>query len=158
IRCRTAVGGCRRCCVSPNHYNAQRSERGNSRRSGYGGVNINATGSITGGYIDRNNIGHGFIRTPAGRFTNFNAPGAITRTAGTALNSGNVVTGFSIDSGSVLHGFVRTTAGVVTNFDAPGAGTSSGEGTEPYSINTAGTIAGFYNDSTGVYHGFLRSS
>ena len=121
-------------------------------------VVINATGVITGAYIDRNTIGHGFIRTAAGKYTNFSAPGGVQLTAGVGINSGNVITGFSLDANSAFHGFVRTKAGVITNFDAPGAGTLAGQGTEPYSINTAGTITGFYNDSTGVYHGFMRSA
>src|SRR5579863_4075610 len=45
-------------------------------------ININNRGTITGNYIDSNNVSHGFLRSPGGGFLTFDAPGA-SSTAGT---------------------------------------------------------------------------
>ena len=39
---------------------------------------MNAAGEIAGIIIDATNIWHGFVRTPDGEFTTFEAPGAGT--------------------------------------------------------------------------------
>ena len=39
---------------------------------------INNFGEITGYYEDANNVFHGFVRSPEGKFTTFEAPGADT--------------------------------------------------------------------------------
>src|SRR5450631_3754308 len=39
-------------------------------------VLINNFGAITGTYFDANNVFHGFIRSPEGKFTTFDAPEA----------------------------------------------------------------------------------
>src|ERR1017187_7954799 len=46
--------------------------------SGFGTFpnSINNAGAITGHYIDANNVNHGFLRSPGGTFTAFDAPGA----------------------------------------------------------------------------------
>src|ERR1700733_2088069 len=41
-------------------------------------VIINNWGAITGYYLDANNVFHGFVRSPEGKFTSFEAPGADT--------------------------------------------------------------------------------
>ena len=41
-------------------------------------VLINNFGAITGYYLDANNVYHGFVRSPDGKFTSFEAPGADT--------------------------------------------------------------------------------
>jgi hypothetical protein len=49
---------------------------------------INLEGTITGNVTDNGFGTHGFVRTPAGRFTNFDAPGswgALAPTASTIL-------------------------------------------------------------------------
>ena len=40
-------------------------------------VLINNFGAITGTYEDANNVFHGFVRSPEGKFTSFEAPGQI---------------------------------------------------------------------------------
>jgi hypothetical protein len=71
---------------------------------------MNDEGIIAGNYIDTNGANHGFVLTPDGRITKFDAPGA-----GTGSGQGTVpyyvgdtgaVTGFFIDSSGVSHGFL----------------------------------------------------
>jgi hypothetical protein len=38
-------------------------------------VAINTAGTTTGAYIDKNNVGHGFMRTSKAKYTSFDAPG-----------------------------------------------------------------------------------
>jgi hypothetical protein len=131
---------------------------GTAARQGTAAVAINTAGTITGGYIDRNNVGHGFVRSASGVYTTFNAPGGVKATVGWSINTAGVITGFDIDASSATHGFVRSTTGTITTFSAPGAGTGSGQGTFGYGINTSGAISGTYIDSTGVHHGFVRAT
>lgn len=120
---------------------------------------INARGVTTGYYIDANNVYHGFLRTPDGKFTTFEAPGADTTPGsynGTSPNSINdlgVVTGEYWDASGFGHGFVRTPGGEVTSFDVPGAG---GYGSTPLAINIEGAIVGYYSDSNFAFHSFQR--
>jgi hypothetical protein len=124
---------------------------------------INGAGAITGHYIDSNNVNHGFLRSPAGEFIAFDAPGA-GKTAGSGsgtfpdgINGAGAITGHYVDSNNVNHGFVRGPTGEFTTFDAPGASSAgSGNGTFPESISGAGAITGHYIDSNNVNHGFLR--
>ena len=39
-------------------------------------MGLNDLGAITGYYLDANNVYHGFVRSPEGKFTTFDAPGA----------------------------------------------------------------------------------
>jgi hypothetical protein len=74
---------------------------------------INAEGVVTGQYIDLNDVNHGFVRTPNGRFIYFDAPGAgsdpgsYEGTIPLAINAEGEITGAYIDSKWVLHAFVR---------------------------------------------------
>jgi len=74
---------------------------------------ISDAGTVTGQYIDSNDVQHGFVRAPNGTITEFDAPGAGTATGsyeGTvplAINAGGEITGAYFDSNYVLHGFVR---------------------------------------------------
>jgi hypothetical protein len=58
---------------------------------------INASGAITGSYQDTNENYHGFLRSPDGKFTTFEAPGADTGayngTSPAAINDLGVMTG-----------------------------------------------------------------
>ena len=76
--------------------------------SGFAG--INAQGVITGGYVDANNVNHGFVRTRDGEITTFDAPGAGTfqGTSPLGINSKGAITGYYIDANIVGHGFLRT--------------------------------------------------
>jgi hypothetical protein len=98
--------------------------------------NINPAGVIAGQYADTSNVTHGFVRTPNGTITTFNAPGAGTAPGQgtfTALTTGlspaGAVTGNYADASNVNHGYVRAPNGAITTFDAPGAGTAPGQGT-----------------------------
>ena len=73
----------------------------------------NDAGVVTGQYYDSNDVSHGFVRAPDGKFTYFDAPGAGADAAsyeGTiplAINAAGGITGAYIDSNWVLHGFLR---------------------------------------------------
>jgi hypothetical protein len=123
------------------------------------------SGLIAGFFFDVNGVAHGFVRSPNGKFTTLDAPGA-----GSTANSGQgtqafgitdagTVVGFYSDTNGVAHGFVRAPDDKFTTFDAPGAGSTanSGQGTLALAINLAGTISGVYVDANGMGHGFVRS-
>ena len=79
-------------------------------------VSINPVGVITGGYVDANNVRHGFLRNrnPDGTFTitTIDAPGAgAGPSQGTIPISNNAlgaITGYYIDASNVTRGFLRT--------------------------------------------------
>jgi hypothetical protein len=143
---------------------------------GTGDLNINILGWSVGAYMDNkgNFINHGFLRSPDGTFTFFDAPGAGStgiyqgtiwstniapdgnEVAG--LNDSGAVAATYLDSNNVYHGFLRSPAGNFTSFDAPGADLTAGDynGTFPVSINDVGLIAGTYTDALYVPHGFVR--
>lgn len=52
-------------------------------------------------------------------------------------------------------GFPASEAATYTTINVPGAGTSSGQGTDAYSVNDLGAVAGSYEDGNGYLHGFL---
>ena len=127
---------------------------------------INDAGLIAGYFIDANNVSHGFLRSPSGSFTTFDAPGA-----GTAAGQGTIVIGLNLE-GSVVgaflnantyYGFVRTPDGKFKTFAAPGACNMSVDegchGTGAWNINFFGTIVGPYEDTSGnfVAHTFVRN-
>jgi hypothetical protein len=142
---------------------------GTAAGSGFGtfATSINDGGTITGRYIDANNVNHGFLRSPSGdEFIAFDAPGAGKPpgsgqgTFPKSINKAGAITGHYIDSNNVNHGFLRSPVGdKLITFDAPGAGKTagSGQGTFPESISDAGAITGRYIDANNVNHGFLRS-
>jgi len=124
---------------------------------------VNNSGVITGYYLDSNDVNHGFVRTPDGEITTFDAPGAGSTpgsylgTFADSITSAGAITGYYTDVNNVAHGFLRDPKGGFTEFDVTGAGTSSGQGTSPGNINDKGEIAGYSLDSDNVYHGFLRT-
>lgn len=69
---------------------------------------INSAGAITGASINAANGFHGFLRTPDGTITEFNAPGAAKGTSALSINSVGTITGFYIDANGVIHGFLRS--------------------------------------------------
>jgi len=119
---------------------------------------INAWGAITGSYQDTNNVFHGFLRSPHGKFTTFEAPGADTGpyngTSPTSINDLGAITGNYADANGFAHGFVRSPDGKFTTFDVPGVG---GYGSFPVAINLEGAIAGLYTDSNYSFRAFVRS-
>jgi len=123
---------------------------------------INDFGMVTGQVTDNGNGTHGFVGTPDGGFTDFDAPGAnpvIGCTCPSGINDLGAVTGNYIDTNSVNHGFLRTPEGQIIPFDdsQPPAGTGAGQGTTPDAINDIGEIAGYYVDGNGAFHGFVRA-
>jgi hypothetical protein len=123
----------------------------------------NVEGVIVGSYTDANVVPHGFLRTPDGNITSFDAPGAglganlDEGTVAYTINDLGVVVGQFEDPSEVFHGFLRYADGSFTIIDAPGAGTGAGQGTLATSINFQGAAAGFYIDGSNEYHGFARS-
>jgi hypothetical protein len=133
---------------------------------------INADGTIAGWYsicYDCDTpfgITGGFMRSPQGVFTLFNAPGPIVALSGPvayfsggplvapnriSLNQERIVTGSYTDANQAQHGFVREADGVITSFDPPRS-----RQTTATSINDSGVIAGFYSWSDPIPVGFLR--
>jgi hypothetical protein len=124
---------------------------------------INLSGTIAGDYLDANNVYHGFVRSPAGAITTYDAgpiapANSYYGTQSSGLNNGGAITGYYTDSSGVSHGYVRTPDGVITLFDAGAvADLTSGQGTFTDSINDAGAIAGSFTDANNVYHSFVRA-
>jgi hypothetical protein len=125
-------------------------------------LGVNNHGWIAGTFTDTNNVFHGFLRSPEGKFTVFEATGAGTGAGqGTGcysdcpvgLNDAGVITGSYQDSNGIQHGFVRSPEGAFKTIDPSGS-----VGTQPESINDAGTIVGYYVDASDVFHGFVRHS
>ena len=122
---------------------------------------LNQWGAIAGIYTDSNNVYHGFLRSPTGQFTTFDAPGAGTGSyegtgcpsdCPTGLNDSGAIMGTYIDSNSVYHGYLRTPVGKIVTVDPSGSVFTWSSG-----MNDLGAITGYYADSSGVYHGFLRT-
>ena len=128
---------------------------GTGFRQGTTATSINAAGLITGYYVDASNFYHGFVRSPSGVFTVFDASGPGTGTLANGINDYGAVTGYYIDTYGLDHGFVRSPSGVITTFDAPPASGTSG--TYAFSINDAGEVTGFYFEGT-VAYSFVRSA
>lgn len=126
-------------------------------------ISINNHGAITGDFTDANNVTHGFVRSPSGNFTTFDAPGArsvegtFEGTLPTSINNDGTIAGNYVDSKEVIHGFLRDPAGRFISFDVPGAHFAAGYGTFPTRIDGAGAVTGHYADAHYVMHGFARS-
>jgi hypothetical protein len=131
---------------------------------------IDLFGRIVGGFEDGNLVQHGFIRSPDGKLTTFDVPGAgMGLYQGTGCpgcnfggNRWGAIAGSYKDANYAIHGFLRGPEGKFITFDAIGAGTGSYQGTGcysdcPVSLNDRGEIAGSYVDSNNVQHGFLRT-
>jgi hypothetical protein len=120
---------------------------------------LNQWGAIAGTYTDSNNVHHGFLRSPKGEFTTFDAPGAGTDSyEGTGcfsdcplgLNDWGAIMGTYIDLNFVYHGYLRTPDGDIMTVDPLGS-----VFTWSSSMNDFGAITGYYGDANNVYHGFL---
>jgi hypothetical protein len=124
-------------------------------------TNINQMGEITGIVLDAKNVWHGFVRTPHGEFTTFEAPGAGTGAFqgtwvpyATGLAANGTAAGWYIDGRNTYHGYVRTPDGRITTFDGPGEGVQA---TFATSCNSLGATVGYYLDANNLWHGFLRT-
>jgi uncharacterized membrane protein len=122
-------------------------------------VLINITGAITGYFLDGNNVYHGFLRSPEGEFTTFEAPGADTKpgdfngTLPNGINDLGAITGAYYDANNEGHGFLRSPGGKFTTFDVTGGIIGT---TTPIALNLEGAIVGYYLDQAGGFQGFLR--
>ncbi len=123
---------------------------GNGVRQGTEVYAVNASGDITGVYMDNVSIPHGFLRLHDGSFVTYNSSSYVLPR--NALNSSASTTGEFYDYES--RGFVASADGSVTSFDAPGSDLHFG--TKGEAINDDGFVAGEVGDANGIYHGFLR--
>jgi hypothetical protein len=119
---------------------------------------INDSGTITGSYADANNVNYAFIRSPEGRFTIFQAPGADTTpnsgngTGATSINDEGAVAGYFFDAKGTAHGFIRNPQGTFVTFDVPGAV----NGTYPNFVSSEGDVVGGSMDANLQWSAFLR--
>jgi uncharacterized membrane protein len=122
-------------------------------------VIINNLAAVTGYYLDSNNVYHGFLRSPYGTITTFEAPGADTTpgsfngTLPYAINDAGVITGFYSDATGATHGFLRDSSGAFTTFDVPDGSLI----TIPVALNVEGSIVGSVLDKNSVWRAFVRS-
>jgi hypothetical protein len=127
---------------------------------------LNDIGVIAGAYNDSSGGLHGFVRTPDGKITTFDAPGTVTGanafTNPRSLNLEGLIVGGFFDAENKIHGFRRSPDGKFTTFVAPGECTTSVDvgchGTGAWDINNFGTIVGAFEDNSGnfVAHTFIR--
>jgi probable HAF family extracellular repeat protein len=117
-------------------------------------------GTVVGSSVDTNGVAHGFVHTPNGKFTTFDAPlaGSMPNsgegTFALAINPAGASSGVYVDANGMSHGFVRAPDGTITSFDPSGSVFTNGD---TAGINPAGVISGAYTDSNGVSHGFVRA-
>jgi len=126
-------------------------------------IDESSNGAIAGYYADAKNVNHGFLRTPDGTITTFDAPGAgkvpnqapfLEGTFPQGINVNMAITGYYADANDLSHGFLRAANGGFTTFDVPGALNTYAE-----NINAAGTISGYYQDAEFYHnHGFVRAA
>ena len=120
----------------------------------------NFQGAITGYWADASSVSHGFLRSPNGTITSFEATGASTAagsagTVPTSINDLGAIAGEYQDANGLYHGFVRFPNGFFQTIDAPGAGASANQGTFPLNINLLGVTAGVFVDANNVERGFI---
>lgn len=132
--------------------------------TGTQGSAINPAGAIAGQYVDTSGVFHGFLRSPDGTITPYDAPGAATGTGqgtfttfGAGINPAEEIGGGYADANCTFHSTVRAKDGTFTPADVPGAGTGPSQGTDLAGINPVGTATGFYIDASDVLHGYVRT-
>jgi hypothetical protein len=120
-------------------------------------MSINAAGTITGYYIDKAGVRHGFVRYHDGGIATFDVPGSLL-TEPVSINTPGVITGYYEAPSTtnpvfgIPQGFVRNVNGEITTF-----GTGLEFSAQPVSINVAGEIIGNYPDIALASVVFLRS-
>jgi hypothetical protein len=105
---------------------------------------VNDNGFITGFFTDAGGNVHGFIRSPDGTVTAFDA-GSSTNPLG--INSAGFVVGIAGKPSS----FVRAPDGSITIFDPAGAFEDGALG-----VNKNSTIVGEWEDNSAIFHGYFR--
>jgi hypothetical protein len=72
---------------------------------------VNDAGAVVGWFYDSSVVAHAFVRSPSGKITQFDVPGAgngsSQGTYAIANNASGEITGVYVDSSGVSHGFVR---------------------------------------------------
>jgi hypothetical protein len=74
-----------------------------------------------------------------GRYTGFDAPGAVMQTAAAAINNLGKIAGGYVDTDVAYHGFLRDRRGRFTTVDVPGA-----RATQPSDMNDLGQVVRGY--------------
>lgn len=127
--------------------------------NGTQGASINPVGEIAGQFGDTSGVFHGFLRSPDGTITTFDAPGAGTATdQGTfvtftdGINPAGAIAGGYVDTSNVFHAFIRAANGTFTEFAIQGSPLTDNSG-----INPMGTVTSFYADASSTFHGYVRS-
>ena len=123
-------------------------------------TSINATGEVSGTYLDGAGALHGFLRDASGNITLFEDPNAATGseqgTIATAIDAAGDIVGAYIDANNAIHGYLRkASTGAFTTIDAADAGTLTYQGTYPDAFDEAGDIFGSFTDANNVVHGFV---
>jgi hypothetical protein len=121
---------------------------------------INDLGVVTGAYYDSNGFGHGFLRSPDGKFTTFNPPGVGGYGSNPIfLNLEGSVVGYYTDSSFNFRAFLRNPNGHFITFTGPNAcdtGTPNGcYGNEATNITLSGVVVGNYEDNSGNFVGHM---
>jgi probable HAF family extracellular repeat protein len=75
-----------------------------------------------------------------GRYTGFDAPGAVMQTGAAAINNFGRIAGNYVDADAAYHGFLRDRRGRFTTIDMPGA-----MATQPSDMNDLDQIVGTYS-------------
>lgn len=123
------------------------------------GQSINASGAITGYYLNDNDATFSYLRTPGGKYTTFQASQNQTTMAFDITDNG-AIAGQYFDGYGVLHAFIRNKKGSFLQYEAPWASQnpndSISQGTGAGALNAKGDSAGIYFDADGVPHGFIR--
>ena len=127
-------------------------------------------GSVVGFFVDGANTTHGFLRTPDGKITVIDAPGAgrdtpnQLGTVAASINALGTIAGYYVDSQNIAHGFLRRPDGFIETWDVPPPPATIFQppagpnlGTAAFSVNTDGAIAGDYWDAGNTAHGFVRA-
>ncbi len=122
-------------------------------------VVLNDLGAVTGYYVDSNYVSHGFLRSPDGTITTFDAPDADTSgssflsgTFPSGINDAGGITGSYIDTSGAQHGFLRSPDGKFYEepIDPPGSTFTIG-----FALNLEGSVVGSYYGQNG-FESFLR--
>ena len=131
----------------------------------YNGTSANAINDldvVTGTYWDANGFGHGFVRSPDGKFASFDPPGVGGYgTTPLAINLEGAIVGYYTDSNYSFRAFLRSPKGTFTTWIGPGACITDGSqgcyGTGASNVNAFGIISAGYNDTNFIHHGLVRS-
>ena len=128
---------------------------------------ITDAGLVAGIVVDSNNVSHGYLRSPEGKFEVFDPPGtAYLSGGGTTLigvNEKGAAVGYYIDATETIRAFLRSPDGKYTTFEAPGACPGNlpdgCHGSGAWNINASGVAVGPYEDTSGnfVAHTFIRT-